>query len=147
VFTTPNFLCNLWISPISWMFVHGKPFQPSVMQHSTLLGPYISYEENEVLWVGPEPEWQREKKKFFNTNLKMHSGLKREKSQNGTSQNFFSVSFKYKQLMWMTVLKIIWHNAERSVRERERERGEKRACSYKLPPSLPSPTHTVYLEA
>jgi hypothetical protein len=27
--------------------VSGVPFQPSVMQHSSLLGPFISYEEKE----------------------------------------------------------------------------------------------------
>ncbi len=31
------------------MFVTGKPSQPSLMQHSSVLGPFISYEENEVL--------------------------------------------------------------------------------------------------
>jgi hypothetical protein len=31
------------------MFVIGKPFQ--LMQHSSLLGKFVSYEENEVLWI------------------------------------------------------------------------------------------------
>ncbi len=28
--------------------VHGKPFQSSVMCNTTLFGPFVSYEENEV---------------------------------------------------------------------------------------------------
>jgi len=32
-------------------FVIGKSFQPIVMQQSSLFGPFISYEENEVLWI------------------------------------------------------------------------------------------------
>ncbi len=33
------------------MFVHGKPFQLSFMEHSCFLGPFISYEENKVFWI------------------------------------------------------------------------------------------------
>ncbi len=33
------------------MFVTGKSFQLSVMQHCNLLGSFLSYEENEVLWI------------------------------------------------------------------------------------------------
>ncbi len=32
------------------MFVNGKPPQPCVIKHSSILGPFISLEENEVLW-------------------------------------------------------------------------------------------------
>jgi hypothetical protein len=31
------------------VFTYGKPFRPSVMKHSSSLGPLINYEENEVL--------------------------------------------------------------------------------------------------
>ncbi len=31
------------------LFVLGKPLLPSVMKHSNLFGPFVSYEENEVL--------------------------------------------------------------------------------------------------
>ncbi len=31
-------------------FVTGKPFQHSVLYHSSLLVPFICYDENEVLW-------------------------------------------------------------------------------------------------
>ena len=33
--------------------VIGKPFKLSIMQHSSLLGWFVSYEENEVLWTRP----------------------------------------------------------------------------------------------
>ncbi len=33
------------------MFVLDKPFQHSVMQHSGLVDPFESNEENEVLWT------------------------------------------------------------------------------------------------
>jgi hypothetical protein len=36
------------------LFVPGKPLQPSVMEHSSVLGPFISYKENEVLWILPQ---------------------------------------------------------------------------------------------
>ncbi len=31
------------------LFVPGKPFEPSVVSHSNLLDPFITYKENEVL--------------------------------------------------------------------------------------------------
>ncbi len=33
------------------MFVYGKHIQPSIMKHSSFLGPFVSYVENEVLWI------------------------------------------------------------------------------------------------
>jgi hypothetical protein len=33
------------------VFVTGKPFWPIVVKRSSLLDQYISYEENEVLWI------------------------------------------------------------------------------------------------
>ncbi len=36
------------------MFVPGKPFQISIDWNSRLLGPFIIYEENEVLWILPQ---------------------------------------------------------------------------------------------
>ncbi len=33
------------------VFVPGKHFQPTVMQHSSLLALFVSYEENEVLRI------------------------------------------------------------------------------------------------
>ena len=29
----------------------GGPFQPCVIQHPSLLGPFVSYEEKELLWI------------------------------------------------------------------------------------------------
>ncbi len=29
----------------------GKPFQPGVLEHSSLLGWFVGYVENEVLWI------------------------------------------------------------------------------------------------
>jgi hypothetical protein len=34
----------------AWVFVPDKSLQPSAMYHFSLLGPFVSYEENEVLW-------------------------------------------------------------------------------------------------
>jgi hypothetical protein len=36
---------------MSRVFVTGKLFQPSVMKHSSILGSYLSYKENEVLSI------------------------------------------------------------------------------------------------
>ncbi len=44
IFTTLIFLCNLQIAPIDI----GVPLQPNVMQHSSLLGQFISYKESVV---------------------------------------------------------------------------------------------------
>ncbi len=33
------------------LFVPGKLFEPSVMSHSNLLDPFITYKENEVLLI------------------------------------------------------------------------------------------------
>jgi hypothetical protein len=49
IFTTIHFLCNLQMVQQARMFVPGQPFQPSVMQHYSLLGSFVSYEENKVL--------------------------------------------------------------------------------------------------
>ncbi len=38
---------NEWVHKAG-VFIPGKPFQASVMQHSSLLGPFLSYEENEM---------------------------------------------------------------------------------------------------
>ncbi len=37
------------------MFVPGKPFKLNVVQQSSLLGPFLSYGEIEVLWTRPQP--------------------------------------------------------------------------------------------
>jgi len=37
------------------VFTTGKP---SFMQLSSLLGQFMSYDENEVLWTRPEHNWQ-----------------------------------------------------------------------------------------
>jgi len=34
--------------------VTNKTFEPSVMQHSSLLGLLVSYAENEELWIRPQ---------------------------------------------------------------------------------------------
>jgi hypothetical protein len=49
IFTTLNFLCNLQMDQEARVFVTRKPFQFSVILHSSLLGAFVSYEENEVL--------------------------------------------------------------------------------------------------
>ncbi len=36
------------------MFVPCSPFQPSVMQCTILLGPFITYKENDVFWIRPQ---------------------------------------------------------------------------------------------
>jgi hypothetical protein len=46
---TINFLCNLLIRTEARVFVHGKTVEPSVMQHSSLVGPFISYNVSYVL--------------------------------------------------------------------------------------------------
>ncbi len=33
------------------VFVNGKPFHPSALEHSSLLDSFVSYEENEELWI------------------------------------------------------------------------------------------------
>jgi len=33
------------------MFDRDKPFQPSEMLQSSLFGPFVTYQENEVLWI------------------------------------------------------------------------------------------------
>ncbi len=43
--------CKLQRGSISWSVLPCKRFQPSVMQHYSLLGPFVSSEENEVLWM------------------------------------------------------------------------------------------------
>jgi hypothetical protein len=36
-----------------WVFVTGNPFQSSLINHLSLLGQFVNYEENEVLWIRP----------------------------------------------------------------------------------------------
>jgi hypothetical protein len=49
LFTTLYFLCNLQMGLKARVFTIFKPFQHSVMEHASLLGPFVSYQENEVL--------------------------------------------------------------------------------------------------
>ncbi len=64
IFTTLHFLCNLRIGPISscditLFYYHMLCYTRLEMlardECSSLLGPFISYEENEVLWIRPQP--------------------------------------------------------------------------------------------
>ncbi len=52
IFTTLHFLRSLWKAQKARVFVPGKPFQPSEMYHYSLVGPFVSDEENDVLWIG-----------------------------------------------------------------------------------------------
>ncbi len=54
------------------MFVLGKPVHPSVMQHSSLLGLFVSYEENELLWMHTQFPF------LFNLDLKYYSGYSQD---------------------------------------------------------------------
>jgi hypothetical protein len=49
IFTTINFLRNLPKGPNEQDFVSDKPFQLKLLKYFNLLGPIISYKENEVL--------------------------------------------------------------------------------------------------
>jgi hypothetical protein len=49
VFTTLHFLLNLQMGPISWSVNYTKLKVLVRNKHSTLFGPLLSYEENEVL--------------------------------------------------------------------------------------------------
>jgi hypothetical protein len=44
-----NFLCNLQIGQVSSVVCPRQAFKARVMLHSILLGPFVSYEENQVL--------------------------------------------------------------------------------------------------
>jgi hypothetical protein len=33
------------------VFATTKPFQPFVMKHFSLVDPFVSYDENELLWI------------------------------------------------------------------------------------------------
>ncbi len=44
------FVTYKWSQKVS-VFDNGKPFQPSVMQHSSLLGQFVMHEENDLLWI------------------------------------------------------------------------------------------------
>ncbi len=56
----------LWIRRV---FATGKPYQPSVMQHSSLLGLFVSFEETEVLWIWlPEPKYHFNDHPFWEPN-------------------------------------------------------------------------------
>ncbi len=41
------------------VLVPYKPFQPSVMYHSSLLDPYLIYKENQVLWICQEVQYSQ----------------------------------------------------------------------------------------
>jgi hypothetical protein len=54
VFTTLHFLHNLRLDQYIEVFVICKPFKCILTKQSSLFGPFISYEENEVLWMQPQ---------------------------------------------------------------------------------------------
>ncbi len=49
VFTTLHFLLNLRIGPVSYSVTSHKTKILSIDKHSSLLGAFVSYEDNEVL--------------------------------------------------------------------------------------------------
>ncbi len=51
VFKTLNFLCNLRMGPISYSVALPGSERLDSDKHSILLGLFINYEENEVLWT------------------------------------------------------------------------------------------------
>jgi hypothetical protein len=58
VFTTLHILRNLQMDPI--IVCHGKPFKPRGMLHNGLIGPFISYDENEVLRIQPQRKYSQQ---------------------------------------------------------------------------------------
>ncbi len=50
-FTTLSLFVTYEWAHYARVFVPGKPFQPSVLYHSSLLDSYLSNEEIEVLWL------------------------------------------------------------------------------------------------
>jgi hypothetical protein len=53
IFTTLHFLVTLERIQEVRVFFPGKPFQPSILQNSNLLGPFLIYEEKEYGEYGP----------------------------------------------------------------------------------------------
>ncbi len=49
IFTTLDFICNLQMG--CFLVPFWTPFGPSVMENFSLLGPFISYKENEVFGI------------------------------------------------------------------------------------------------
>jgi hypothetical protein len=45
LFTSVIYKCSLYVRA----FLPGKPFQPSELQHSSLLGPFLSSKEHTIL--------------------------------------------------------------------------------------------------
>ncbi len=41
------------MDPIRWVFISDKSFQPSVIQHSSSLAPFVQNKENDVLKIQP----------------------------------------------------------------------------------------------
>jgi hypothetical protein len=52
------FLAYKWVQKAR-VFVRGMPFQPSVMWHSSLLSSFLSYKENEQLWIQSLVQYSR----------------------------------------------------------------------------------------
>ncbi len=44
-----DFLLNLQMAQKARVLVPGKPFELGEMKHSSLLGPFINYKDNEML--------------------------------------------------------------------------------------------------
>ncbi len=52
------------------MFTYHPTDSPANNKHHTLLGQFVSYEENKVLWKGEDERRERKKdKKFISKNL------------------------------------------------------------------------------
>jgi hypothetical protein len=54
-------------------FVSNKTFQSSVMKSSNLLDPFVSYKENEVLWIHLQGPYSQHYI-FFVTYVWVHTG-------------------------------------------------------------------------
>ncbi len=51
IFTTLHFLCNLWMSPISWNICLRQAFSACCNVTFKLSGSWISYKDYETLWL------------------------------------------------------------------------------------------------
>ncbi len=106
VFTTLHFLCNLWIRPTSQSVALFYAEKTCQRQHSSLLGAFVSYKENEVLWI--RPLWHYSQHFIFFTAYEwsqqaraLHfSGLERLAKDKCTSLLGTSISYKENEVWW-----------------------------------------------
>ncbi len=110
IFTIPYFICNLQMDPISKRVTLHLVVKPCKDKHSILLGPIVSYKENELLWIQSLELYSQHFIYFHNIwigsiswSVTLHLAVKHCKDKHSILLGLL-VSYEENELLWIRSL-------------------------------------------